>query len=191
MLEKIKKILLFEKHTCPWWLAYTWDNRIRNIFHNTEVILKPYINPGNTALDVGCGMGYFSIHMAKYIGEEGKVISVDIQKEMLTILKERSEKYGIENIIKTILSHGDLNDIRERIDFALNFWMLHEVDAQEKLVKQIYDLLNPGGKYLIVEPKIHTSKKYFKAIIEMCKKIGFRIVTYPNIMFSRSVLLSK
>ena len=83
MLKKIKKMLLFEKHTCPWWLAYTWDNRIRTFFQNTDVILKPYMKSGITALDVGCGMGYFSIHMAKYIGEEGKVISVDIQKEML------------------------------------------------------------------------------------------------------------
>ena len=191
MLEKIKKTLLFGKHTCPWWLAYTWDNRIRNIFHNSEVILKPYMKPGITALDVGCGMGYFSIHMAKYIGEEGEVISVDIQKEMLKILKERSERDGIENIIKPILSHGDLSDISKRIDFALNFWMLHEVDSQEKLVEQIFNLLNPGGKYLIAEPKIHTSNEYFKSIIEMCKWIGFNVETYPNIMFSRSVLLSK
>ena len=191
MFEKVKKILLFQKHTCPWWLAYTWDNRIRKIFHNTDVILKPYMNSGITALDVGCGMGYFSIHMAEYIGENGKVISVDIQKEMLNILKKRSERYGFENIIKPILSHGDLSDIRERIDFALNFWMLHEVDSQEKLVKQIYDLLNTGGKYLISEPKIHTSNKYFESIIEMCREFGFSVAAYPEITFSRSVLLSK
>lgn len=191
MLKKIKKILLFEKHTCPWWLAYTWDNRIRKIFQNTDVILKPYMNPGITVLDVGCGMGYFSIHMAKYIGEKGKVISVDIQKEMLEILKKRAEKSGLDNIIKPILSQGDLSDISERTDFALNFWMLHEVDSQKKLVKQIYDLLNPGGKYLIAEPKIHTSNKYFELIIGMCKEVGFIVETNPKITFSRSVLLSK
>ena len=75
--------------------------------------------------------------------------------------------------------------------FALNFWMLHEVDSQEKLVKQIYDLLNPDGKYLIAEPKIHTSNKYFGSIIEMCKGIGYSVETYPKILFSRSALLSK
>lgn len=191
MLNKIKKILLFDKHTCPWWIAYTWDNRIREYFQNTDVIIKPYIKPGITALDVGCGMGYFSIHMAKYIGEEGKVISVDIQKKMIEILKNRSKKRGLDNIIKPILSHGDLSNINERIDFALNFWMLHEVASQRILLKQIYDLLNPSGKYLIAEPKIHTSSKYFGSIIEKCKEVGFDIEFYPRIAFSRSVLLSK
>ena len=191
MLKNIKKLLLFDKHSCPWWLAYTWDNRIRKLFHNTEIILKPYMKSGITALDVGCGMGYFSIHMAKYIGNEGKVISVDIQEKMLEILKERSEKSGIYDIIEPVLSSGYLSNVRDDIDFALNFWMLHEVDSQEKMVKEIYDLLKPGGKYLIAEPKIHTSKKYFESVIEMSKGVGFRLEDNPKITFSRAVLLSK
>lgn len=191
MLNKFKKILLFDKHTCPWWFAYAWDNRFREYFQNTEIILKPYMRPGITTLDVGCGMGYFSIHMAQYIGDAGKVISVDIQKKMIEILKKRAEKRGLSKIIKPILSYGDLSDINERIDFALNFWMLHEVDSRQKIVKQIYNLLNPGGKYLIAEPKIHTSNKYFESIIKMCKAVGFSIETYPKISFSRSMLLSK
>ena len=191
MLEKMKKALLFGKHTCPWWLAYTWDNRIRTIVHDADHIIKPYINPGITALDVGCGMGYFSIHMASYVGEEGTVVSVDIQKEMIDIVKERSKKSGTEKIIQPILGRGDLGDITERIDFALNFWMLHEVESQETLVKQIYDLLNPGGKYLIAEPRIHTGRSYFLSVIAMCKSVGFKVETYPDIMFSRAVLFSK
>ena len=191
MLKNIKKLLLFEKHTCPWWLAYTWDNKIRKLFHNTDVILKPYLKVGATTLDVGCGMGYFSIHMAKYIGDEGKVISVDIQEKMLKILKERSEKSGVYNRIEPILSSGNLSNVTDEIDFALNFWMLHEVDSQERMVKEIYNLLKPGGKYLIAEPKIHTNKKYFDSIIEMSKEVGFKLENNPKITFSRAVLFSK
>ena len=69
--------------------------------------------------------------------------------------------------------------------------MLHEVDLPQKIVKQIYNLLNPGGKYLIAEPKIHTSNKYFGSITELCKEVGFSIEAYPKITFSRSMLLSK
>lgn len=191
MLKKIRETLLFERHTCPWWLAYTWDNKIRNTFQNTEVILKPYLKEGITALDVGCGMGYFSIHMAKYIGNKGKVISVDIQEKMLEILMKRSKQIGLDNIISPYLSQGDLSGINEKFDFALSFWMLHEVDSQEKLVKQIFGLLNPGGKYLIAEPKIHTSKKYFESMIEMCKSVGFSLDDNSKISFSRAVLFSK
>ena len=191
MLKPIKRLFLFEEHTCPWWLAYTWDNGIRRYFHNTDLILKPYLNPGNTALDVGCGMGYFSIRMAEYVGEKGRVVSVDIQQKMLDVLEKRAEKKGVGNVVEPLLSRGDLGDIGARVDFALNFWMLHEVYQKETLVGQIYDLMNPGGRYLIADPRIHTGGKYFKSIVKMCKAIGFNVAAYPDISFSRSVLLSK
>jgi 2-polyprenyl-3-methyl-5-hydroxy-6-metoxy-1,4-benzoquinol methylase len=48
------------EHICPWWLAYTFDNRFRHLFHNPEKMLGSYVSKGMTALDVGCGMGFFS-----------------------------------------------------------------------------------------------------------------------------------
>lgn len=187
----MKRLFLFEKHTCPWWLAYTWDNRIRKFFQPPDIIVKPYVRPGMTALDVGCGMGYFSLHMARYVGGSGKVISVDIQKEMLEILKKRAERRGLDRSIHPVLSQGDFGPISERVDFALNFWMLHEVDSQETMIRHMYDLLNPGGRYLIVEPKIHTGGRYFGRVIEMCRNMGFRLEGYPKVVLSRSVLWSK
>ena len=48
-------------HICPWWLAYTFDNPFRHFFHNPEKMLGSYVAKGMTVLDVGCGMGFFSI----------------------------------------------------------------------------------------------------------------------------------
>ena len=70
-----------DKHICPWWLAYTFDNPLRRYFHDPHAILKPYLQEGMTAIDLGCGMGYFSRAMAKIVGETGKVIAVDLQHE--------------------------------------------------------------------------------------------------------------
>jgi cyclopropane fatty-acyl-phospholipid synthase-like methyltransferase len=38
-------------------------------------MLGPYVKPGMTVLDVGCGMGFFSIGMARMVGDEGRVIA--------------------------------------------------------------------------------------------------------------------
>ena len=48
-----------DKHVCPWWLCFTFDNFVRRIFQNPEKIAEPYVHEGDTVLDVGPGMGYF------------------------------------------------------------------------------------------------------------------------------------
>ena len=48
------------ENICPWWFAYTFDYRFRHLFHNPEKMLGSYVLKGMTALDVGCGMGFFS-----------------------------------------------------------------------------------------------------------------------------------
>jgi cyclopropane fatty-acyl-phospholipid synthase-like methyltransferase len=54
-------------------MPFTLDeNPIRRLLHNPEKILGPYVKPGMTVMDVGCGMGFCSIAMAKMVGEDGK-----------------------------------------------------------------------------------------------------------------------
>jgi 2-polyprenyl-3-methyl-5-hydroxy-6-metoxy-1,4-benzoquinol methylase len=48
-------------HVCPWWGGYFIDNPLRRLLHNPEKIVGPYVQPGMTVMDVGCGMGIFSI----------------------------------------------------------------------------------------------------------------------------------
>ena len=72
-------------------------------------------------------MGYFSIAMACLVGEEGKVISVDLQKRMLFELMKRAQKCGVSSRVQTVeAKEHDLN-IKIQADFALAFWMIHEV----------------------------------------------------------------
>ena len=85
---------------CPWWLAYAFDNPFRRFLHSPEKILGPYVAEGMTVLDVGCGMGFFSIGLAKLVGNKGCVIAVDVQQKMLNALEKRAEKAGVLNRIR-------------------------------------------------------------------------------------------
>ena len=69
-----------------WWLAHAFDSPFRKLYHDPEKILKGHIEQGQTVLDIGCGAGSFSIAMAKIVGEEGRVISVDIRDKLLKTL---------------------------------------------------------------------------------------------------------
>ena len=82
-------------HVCPWWLAQALDNPIRRIIHSPDKILGGYIEPGQTVLDLGCGSGTFTIAMARMVGEAGRVIAVDLQDEMLQLIRQKAVKEGL------------------------------------------------------------------------------------------------
>ena len=86
-------------HVCPWWGGYFIDNWLRRLFHDPDAILRPYVHPGMTVMDVGCGMGLFAIAMARLVGPTGKVIAVDLQQQMLDVLGKRALKAGVADRI--------------------------------------------------------------------------------------------
>jgi ubiquinone/menaquinone biosynthesis C-methylase UbiE len=187
----IKNFLLFEKHTCPWWLAYSWDHRLRRWIHDPQRILKPYLSAGDRVADIGCGMGYFSIAMADCVGASGTVFAVDIQQKMLDILNHRARKRYARPQIKTIRAGCEDNHIDGGLDFILTFWMLHEVEDKETFLRNWYSLLKADGKYLLVEPIIHVSHKRFDEEVRRCRQIGFEEKSHPHVRVSRAVLFRK
>lgn len=179
------------KHVCPWWLAYTFDNPLRRIFHRPEEIFAPYLKEGMTAIDLGCGMGYFSIGMAKIVGESGKIIAVDLQQKMLDTLKKRAEKAGVANRITTFLCDKNNIGSHEGVDFALAFWMAHETPDELRFLKQIQAILKKSGKLLLAEPKGHVTFSEFKKTVSLAQESGFKLIDSPGISLSHAALLAK
>ena len=175
-------------HICPWWLAYTFDNRLRHFFHNPEKMLGSYVSKGMTVLDVGCGMGFFSIGLAKLVGNRGCVIAADIQPKMLEAMQKRSEKNGLSSIIRFQKSEPDSLGVDTPVDFILAFWMVHEVPNPKLFFHQIRACLKSNGRILIVEPKLHVSSKRFQETADLAQESGLNFCETPSIKFSRSVI---
>lgn len=176
-------------HVCPWWLARALDNPIRRLIHNPEEILGGHIEPGQTVLDLGCGSGTFTIAMARMVGEAGRVIAVDLQDEMLQMVRQKALKEGLDSRIITHKSEPDRIGVSEKVDFALAFYMVHEVPDVKTFLKEIAILLKPKGKLLIVEPLFHVSASSFKSTVDAAQIAGLKPILEPRIRFSRSVLL--
>ena len=190
MAHFFDNLFFHQKHTCPWWLCFTFDNPIRRLVHNPEEILRPYVEEGFTVLDIGPGMGFFSIPLARLVGPKGRVIAADLQNEMLHALLKRAKKAGVDERITLHLSKPDSLGIKDKIDFALAFWMLHEVSNQANFLKEVRTALKAGGKLLISEPRIHVSQKMLEESIKVATANGFQVFYRPRIRFSRSILLS-
>ena len=144
-------------------------------------------------LDIGAGPGYFTRAMVKIVGEHGQVIAVDIQDEMLRILKEKAEKEGILSRIRVHKAEPETLGLTEygQINFALAFYVVHEVPDARKLFEEISNLLAPGGKVLIVEPKFHVSADEFNKSVEIARSVGLSVLENRKIFLSRAVVMQK
>jgi len=151
---------------CPVELSGSLDNKWRRWLQNPQKILSPYISSGLKVLDIGCGPGFFSIEIAKMIGDKGKLYSVDLQEGMLNLIKKKIAGTELESRIHLIKSDVDGFSLPEKVDFILAFYMVHEVPDKENLFKLFKSFLNANGKLLFIEPKLfHVSKKEFELLL--------------------------
>lgn len=175
---------------CPVELANSLDNKIRRWLQNPQKILSPYVKEGMKVLDVGCGPGFFSVELAKMVGAHGKVYSVDLQEGMLQKIRDKIYGTPLEQIIHLIKCDEDKIVIPEKVDFILAFYMVHEVPDKDKFFAALKNLLNGGGEFLIVEPKLfHVSKKEFALTISKAEATGLKAAEGPKLPFSFSSVL--
>jgi len=170
--------------------ADTLDSKIRRWLQNPYKILKPFVSEGMVVLDYGCGNGYFSIPLSVMTGDSGKVYSVDIQKEMLNKLAVKVHQLNISNIALIQTGSEKLN-LPESLDFAIAVYVVHEIPDKEKFFKEVFELLKPQGKLLVIEPDFIVSKRKFDITLEIAKQVGFIEYKSLNFLLSKSRLLAK
>jgi len=179
---------------CPAWVGYLLTNPLRRLFQDPYRILSPYVRPGMRVLDIGPGMGFFSLPLAELVGSQGKVICIDIQEKMLRVLRRRAERRGLADRIETRLNNEgslDLSDLHESIDVALAFAVVHEIPDKTRLFLEVCGALRANGKVLLVEPKAHVSEAAFQETLAIAKETCLDPQAWPQIRGSRSVLLGK
>jgi len=176
---------------CPVEHAGSLDNRFRRLFQSPKKILKPYINPGMTVMDMGCGPGYFTLDMAQLAGPEGLVIAADLQQGMLDKVKAKIAGTDLEQRIELKLCAQDSLAQPDSVDFVLAFYMVHEVPEVLPFFKEIAETLKPGGKLLIVEPPFHVSKKKYRENLNAARNAGLVLLKEPRCWPDKAALFQK
>jgi ubiquinone/menaquinone biosynthesis C-methylase UbiE len=177
--------------TYNFWHMLMLDNPVRRFLQDPEKIVRGYIRPGMTVIDIGCGPGNFTRAMAAMVKKSGKVIALDVQAEMLHYAEEKCRQDGSGARITWHQCLPDSLGIEAAADFALSFYMVHEVPDQDRLFREVFTLLKPGGTWLVVEPMFHVSEEMFSRTLASAARAGFRVASRPKVALSRSVLLEK
>lgn len=177
-------------YVCPARFGWLLSTSLRRLAHKPERILAGLIEPGQTAADIGCGPGFFTLPMAELVGPEGCVIAIDLQQGMLDQVRRRAERAGLlERIRLHRAGQSDLG-LKACVDFALAFYMVHEVPDARAFLRQVREMLKPGGRFLVVEPIFHVPAAKYRAMLETAREMGFQVVAEPRIAFSRSAVLA-
>jgi len=179
------------QHLCPWWMTWTFDNPLRRLVHHPDRIVAPYVRKGDLAADIGCGMGHFTLGLARTVGPSGRVVAVDLQPQQLAVVNRRAARASVGDRVETRLARTDHLPLPSGIAFALAFWMLHEVPDTDAFLTQVRDALAPGGALLVAEPTVHVSQREFDDEVRRAVALGFVAESTSGIRFSRAVQLRR
>ena len=107
--------------------------------------------PGERILEIGPGTGYYTLDLAEWVGPEGTLEILDIQREMLDHAMGRVGKRGLANVTPTqgdaqALPFGDAS-----IDAVVLTTVLGEIPDQGAALREISRVLRPGGRLIVGE----------------------------------------
>jgi 2-polyprenyl-3-methyl-5-hydroxy-6-metoxy-1,4-benzoquinol methylase len=106
---------------------------------------------GMTICDMGCGNGFYTVQLAKMVGPHGKVYGVDIQPEMLELLKKRASDSKVENIVPVLGTLVDPKLPAGKIDLILCVDVYHEFSHPVHMLAAMRESLSPTGQVALVE----------------------------------------
>jgi len=171
------------------------DTRFRRVLYRPDRLAERYVKPGNHVLDFGCGPGFFTREFARRVGETGTVIAVDLQEEMLRIMKEKMEREGLMPRISTHQCGPDTlglpQELNGTVDAAFAIFVVHEVPDPQRLFGEISSLLVPGGLFFYSEPPFIVPGREFRANLAYTEKAGLTLVEQRFFFVNRAAVLQK
>lgn len=150
----------------PWLIR---ESRQRE--EDCEKMLKNLgVKPGMTVCDMGCGNGFYSLKLAEMVGENGKVLAIDIQPEMLRLLQARAEEQEIDNV-ELILGDIDNPKLPEgKVDLILCVDVYHEFSHPVEMLAGMRSALKPEGRVALLEFRMEDPNVPIKTLHKMSKK---------------------
>jgi len=181
-------------HVCPPWVGYLLLNPLRKLTESPRKLFNPFVREGMVVLEPGCAMGFFTLPLARMVGPTGKVVALDTQPKMLSVLARRARRAGVRDLldIREVGAEGlGIDDLSGQVDFCAVIHVAHEVSDQTAFFADLARAQKPGGRLLIIEPRGHVSTSDFARTLACAEEVGLRPETSPVIYGDRRALLEK
>src|SRR5262245_25832087 len=131
----------------PWLVRETRENEENGFLLRRWLAVKP----GQVVCDLGCGNGYHTLPLAEAVGPTGRVLAVDLQPQMLELLRLRAEAKKLGNVALVEATVDDPKLARGSCDLVLLVDVYHELSHPVHVMAQVRAALKPNGRVVLVE----------------------------------------
>lgn len=124
----------------------------REVFsRRKEIVAACQLKPGQTVADIGAGTGLFTRLFSGVVGQDGRVIAVDISQKFLNHVQKTSREAGQRNV-ETLLCTADSTELpAESVDVAFICDTYHHFEFPLKTMASLHRALKPGGRVILVD----------------------------------------
>ncbi|UAB77253.1 methyltransferase domain-containing protein [Erythrobacter sp. SCSIO 43205] len=138
------------------------------------------IAAGMTVADIGAGEGYYTVRLATSVGEDGRVLAQDIDRDALERLGRRVERERLENIS---IKLGETDDPQLPVDSFDRIFLVHvysEVSEPYAFMWRMWPALARGGEVIIVEYNRPTYAGGIPPQLLFCEMqaVGYKLVEF-------------
>jgi SAM-dependent methyltransferase len=110
------------------------------------------VRPGMVVGEVGAGEGRYTIHLARRVGENGKVYANDIKSSSLDTLRTRCKANGLKNVEIILGKVDDPLFPKAALDLAFMILTYHHLAKPVELLRNLIPSLKPGATVAVVDP---------------------------------------
>ena len=182
----------FHKFPMPEFAANIIDNPIRRrIQPPNETAIRHGIEPGMTVLEVGPGNGTYTIATARRIGNNGKVITIDIEPKMIERVKRRTQMEKIENVEARVADVYELPFEDGFFDVIYMIAVIGEIPAPEKAMSEFYRVLSPLGKLVFSELLLDPDYPRAKTLLRKANAASFQLKHKVGNFFYYTLIFEK
>jgi precorrin-6B methylase 2 len=171
------------------WQGAAWlEREEREKEERTDILMKALeLKPGMVVADIGAGTGYLSRRMAGAVGANGKVLAVDVQPEMVRMLKRLAQQKGLTNIAPSLGSETDVKLPAATVDLAIMVDVYHELAYPFEVMESIVRALKPGGQLVFIEYRAEDTNVPIKPLHKMSELQVRREAEVHPIVWDRTV----
>ena len=150
-------------HLAAGWLERPERESEENV---SQAIENMNIQPGERIADIGAGSGYYAFRMARQV-PEGKVFAVDLQPEMLEIMRRKIAREGIENVELVRGSETSPDLPANSVDLVIMVDVYHELSHPREVMQEVVKALKPDGRFVLLEYRMEDPTVPIKRLHKM------------------------